>query len=58
MLLYNVIKSKAVSGLTMTNVFKQGGLNLLSCNGWQYPITIWLLGVDGGVRHDVTVVGQ
>ena len=56
-LLYDVIKSNAMSGLTLVNVFKHGCLGILANNKWLYPTTVPFLGTKGGARHVVAIMG-
>ena len=57
-LLRDLIKSKAVSGLTVVKCYRIGGLDLLNYDEWPYPTTIQLIGVDSDVGHTVTIVKE
>ena len=57
-LLHDLVKSKAVLGLTVMKCYRTGGLDLINYDRWPYPTTVQLIGADGGVGHTVTIVKE
>ena len=54
--IHDLVKPKAVSGLTVMTCYGTGGADPMNHDGWSYPTNVQLIGTNSGVAHTVTLV--